>query len=507
MEENTYGFSIFEQLKTTNQELTITYTPASSIKRYSYEIIKDGEVIDSYTVNENRTSNIVLNETGQYEISVTTINNKNKSETFKSGTYRLDFEKPIIKGDSVLYTEQLNEEQLKSINFNDYITAYDEVDGDLTNNISSNIDEIDFMKIGNQELVYTVSDEAGNVATKTVLLNITKSKTNSLLIIQWIIILNLVIIFSFIFRYLKSIKLEKRISKYSIKAIKGKNISLFDSFNKTLRKWNHIIGEKISKSVFIQKYSEKYDKYSLVYSPVYENGIDFVVMKIMSSVALLIVAIFSKTIQYKILEIYEIFIPLAFGFFLPDFIFYSKYKKYYSTLENDLLQAIIIMNNAFKSGRSITQAIDLVTKELKGPMAEEFKKMSMELSFGLSIDVVFQRFSERVKLDEVTYLTASLSILNKTGGNIIKVFSSIEKTLFNKKKLNLELKALTGSSKVIAYALFVVPFLFIVFISLIDPSYFQPLYTNPLGLILSGVMIVIYILYIICIKKIMKVRM
>ena len=79
--------------------------------------------------------------------------------------------------------------------------------------------------------------------------------------------------------------------------------------------------------------------------------------------------------------------------------------------------------------------------------------------------------------------------------------------LFNKKKLNLELKALTGSSKVIAYALFVVPFLFIVFISLIDPTYFQPLYTNPLGLILSGFMIVIYILYIICIKKIMKVRM
>ena len=194
MEENTYGFSIFEQLKTTNQELTITYTPSSSIKRYSYEIIKNGKVIDSYTVNENRVSNIILNETGEYEISVTTINNKNKSETFKSGTYRLDFEKPIIKGDSVLYTEQLNEEQLKSINFNDYITAYDEVDGNLTNNISSNIDEIDFMKVGNQELIYTVSDEAGNVATKTVLLNITKSKTNSLLLIQWIIILILVII-------------------------------------------------------------------------------------------------------------------------------------------------------------------------------------------------------------------------------------------------------------------------------------------------------------------------
>ncbi len=46
--------------------------------------------------------------------------------------------------------------------------------------------------------------------------------------------------------------------------------------------------------------------------------------------------------------------------------------------------------------------------------------MHLELSFGLSVDVVFGRFAKRVELEEVSYLTASLSILNKTGGNIIK---------------------------------------------------------------------------------------
>lgn len=60
----------------------------------------------------------------------------------------------------------------------------------------------------------------------------------------------------------------------------------------------------------------------------------------------------------------------------------------------------------------------------------------MEINVGLSIDIVFKRFAERIKLEEATYLTAALTILNKTGGNIIKVFSSIEKTLFNKKNLN-----------------------------------------------------------------------
>ena len=40
------------------------------------------------------------------------------------------------------------------------------------------------------------------------------------------------------------------------------------------------------------------------------------------------------------------------------------------------------------------------------------------------------------------YLSSSLTILNRTGGNIVAVFDSIEKTLFDKKKLKEELKRL-----------------------------------------------------------------
>lgn len=69
------------------------------------------------------------------------------------------------------------------------------------------------------------------------------------------------------------------------------------------------------------------------------------------------------------------------------FKFYDYVKK--KQIEQDLLNAIIIMNNAFRSGRSTMQAIEIVSKELKGPIAQEFKKMHLEISYGLSLDVVF----------------------------------------------------------------------------------------------------------------------
>jgi len=77
--------------------------------------------------------------------------------------------------------------------------------------------------------------------------------------------------------------------------------------------------------------------------------------------------------------------------------------------------------------------------------------------------------------------------------------------MFNKKKLRLELKSLTGSSKIIVYVLFAVPFIFVLFISIINPTYFMPFITTKLGFILLIGMIIYYIIFIICVKKIMKV--
>ena len=165
------------------------------------------------------------------------------------------------------------------------------------------------------------------------------------------------------------------------------------------------------------------------------------------------------------------------------------------------------MNNCFKSGRSIVQAVELVSTELSGPISEEFKKVALEISFGLDIEIAFKRFANRVELEEAAYLTAALSITNKTGGNIIRVFDSIEKNLFNRKKLKLELKSLTGSSKIIMYVLICVPLLFVVIISIINSTYFLPLFSTPIGIILILMMIIIYITYIIVVRKIINVRM
>ena len=97
-------------------------------------------------------------------------------------------------------------------------------------------------------------------------------------------------------------------------------------------------------------------------------------------------------------------------------------------------------------------------------------------------------------------------LLNKTGGNIVQVFSSIEKALFDKKKLKEELRNLTVSSNLIVKILLSLPFVFVLIIYIMNPAYFDPFFESALGYVALAMIFVILLLYVFFLQKIMKVK-
>ena len=147
------------------------------------------------------------------------------------------------------------------------------------------------------------------------------------------------------------------------------------------------------------------------------------------------------------------------------------------------------MNNAFKAGKSTLQALEIAGNELSYPLNDEFKKMYLDMKFGMSIDNVFDRFAKRLDLDEAIYLSSSLTILNKTGGNIIEVFSSIERTLYDRKKLDEEVKNISSGPKMVVKILCLVPVIFVLLIYILNPTYFNPLFESVLGYIIISIIV------------------
>ncbi len=518
---NLDGLSLESSLQPTNQDINIVFTPKDDVISYSYRIfknagdnltLKNGELdnpttiySDYITVNHNNPVNITLSETGNYKLEIITTDYSGNNQIINSGIYVIDKESPKITLNK--YTNPVIDIRISETNLDilDNVNAVDNYDGDVIEKLVTNYDELDLSKPGLNELTFSVTDQAGNTALKNMTINVLKDDLSIIHIWQILICLCALPIIIYLVIYNRSARLEKRLIKYSVEPINKYTYSLFDHFLNLYRRLIDYLKPIVSNSVFITRHSKKFDKYVGIVDSIHKSGLEFICSKMVVAFLTLILAIISKTLQFKVLALEEVFIPLILGYLSLNIYYFIKYKQYRSRLENDLLQAIIVMNNAFKSGRSITQAIELVTKELDGPIANEFKLMHMQLQFGLSLDVAFSRFASRINIEEVNYLTASLSILNKTGGNIIKVFSSIEKTLFNKKKLKLELRSLTGSSRIIMYLLSGLPIFLIVVISLVNPDYFLSLYTTPIGFAITFIALLIYISYIFVVRKIMKV--
>ena len=324
-------------------------------------------------------------------------------------------------------------------------------------------------------------------------------------IIKTFLIIILFVIIILLLRENIALKYEKRISRYSINPIKNNSKSLFERITNKYLTFVRKIGDYLDKNNMLEIISKRYEKYVTYGSD--NKAIYYIVNKIIIGILFVFIVLISFTLKKRVISIYGIIIFFIIGFYILDiYLIYSKMHRK-NMIKNQILRAIIIMNNAFKSGKSTLQAVEIASKELNYPLNLEFKKMYKDMKYGLSIETVFERFSKRIDIEEVNYISSSLTILNKTGGNIVKVFSSIEKTLLNKKRLNDELRSLTASSKVMVILLLTMPIIFIFIISLLSNNYFSILFTSPLGYLIIFMIILMSIIYAwLLIKIIRKVR-
>ncbi len=326
-----------------------------------------------------------------------------------------------------------------------------------------------------------------------------------ILIYQVIAAIILFIILYRIVKINKTIKYNDRLSKYTVKNNETETKSLADNFVENYRSFRLSIAKYLSKRNYYKKLSKKYERY--VHKPTvsYLDSLIIISNKfcisLMCGTFYLIVNLINGTFNLFIM-----ILVLILSFFIYNIYLNILESKRNKEIENDLLKAIVIMNNAFKSGYNITQAIELVTKDLTGPISEEFERIGNDLKYGLEIKDVFDRFYDRVQIEDAKYITSSLNLLNLTGGNLVGIFNNIEKSFTNNKRLDDELNSMTSSSKFVYYVLLVIPIILIILLNTLNPTYFKPLLSNPIGYLIILLAVLLYISYIIIIKKILRVE-
>lgn len=119
---------------------------------------------DSYVLNDNKTS-IIFSDLGKYILTFSVLDEFSNSITGDVVVDVTDTTSPELKG---IKTEYVLSENDDAPEYLDGVTAIDEIDGEITKNISLDAVNVSYGVVGEYTVVYSVSDNAGNICKKEI---------------------------------------------------------------------------------------------------------------------------------------------------------------------------------------------------------------------------------------------------------------------------------------------------------------------------------------------------
>jgi len=251
------------------------------------------------------------------------------------------------------------------------------------------------------------------------------------------------------------------------------------------------LGYKKYKESYERKVSGELQKNFLAYSPE-----DFYKLNVLSTLGL-------GVIGYVV---FENFVMACFfaalGYFIPKAFLMATAKKRAEKLELQLIDALHVLANSVSAGLTLTQACEVVVKQLTPPVSQEFGLLVNENRLGVPLDQAMENMAKRIKSNNFDLLVTSIVIARQTGGNIAEIFKQLAESIKEIMRLEGKVKALTAQGKMQGFVLGGLPFGITAIMYGISPEMISPLFTTVQG---SFILVLAFIFWAIGIYLVRKV--
>jgi tight adherence protein B len=166
-------------------------------------------------------------------------------------------------------------------------------------------------------------------------------------------------------------------------------------------------------------------------------------------------------------------LAVILGFAIPRLFVGFKCKRRVRKFENQFAPALDSLANAVSVGLGLSQAIEVIGRDMPAPIGPEFAQVLRSMGMGISLAEALDKLAERVPSRDVDLFVAALSIQYRTGGALGPILRKIADTVRERINMRSQISALTGQQRYSAYLIALMPvFLFFV-IKFIAPSYFE----------------------------------
>ena len=177
------------------------------------------------------------------------------------------------------------------------------------------------------------------------------------------------------------------------------------------------------------------------------------------------------------------------GLFVVRAVFRWEFRRYAARLRTQLPDAIELLVSTTNSGLPVSEGFRAIAREMPQPTSDEFARIVKEVALGSSVDAALKLLHHRTLVPEYAILAVTLAVQARSGGRLAETISTLADTIRQRMAIVARAHALAGEAKLSAIVLAILPFVGGAMMSVIQPGFLQPLFTDPRGkfLVLVGV--------------------
>jgi tight adherence protein B len=164
-------------------------------------------------------------------------------------------------------------------------------------------------------------------------------------------------------------------------------------------------------------------------------------------------------------------IAFLIGALFPHYYLRYRQGKRLRAFADQLPDTITLLANSLRAGSSFLQGIELVTREARPPISEEFERVVREMSLGVALQPALNNLSRRVDSEDLELMVTAINIQSQVGGNLATVLDSIAYTIRERIRIQGEIRTLTAMQRYSGYVITLLPVGLAGILFLISPSY------------------------------------
>lgn len=166
------------------------------------------------------------------------------------------------------------------------------------------------------------------------------------------------------------------------------------------------------------------------------------------------------------------------GFFAPRIYVARQTSKRLINFEQQLPDTLGLWVNALRSGYSVMQSMEAISRDSPEPTSTEFKRVVQEVSLGIDMNDAMEHMLERVESEDLDLVVTAVNIQREVGGNLAEILEIISHTIRERIKLKGEIRVLTAQGRITGYLISGLPIILALFLYSINRDYMANLFEN-----------------------------